>query len=220
MKKNLFRKVGVLAIAILTMTFSCTRENDGVIPDVKNEVTSTGSSNFARTGDLTKEDLINRLSTDENFIALGNEVTTFFDDMPQKENFRNNYDESQFVNGGAPYFLNLTGYTNEEVTYSLGNIQNLSLNLTNEYPQLEFDGKNQAFIEEVFAGAIAIIETDLANRNIAGCRACVKKWKPRMIAATIFGAVAGGILGGGTTYGVWAGTVIGFARLDGDYKIV
>lgn len=208
MKKNLFRKVSVLAIAILTLTFSCTRENDGVIPDLQNEMITTNSSNFARNANLSKEELIEQLSQDENFIQLGNAMEDFFFEMPQKENFLNNYDEQQFQSSGAQYFLNLSGYTDGQVSSRVVTIHNLLLNLTNDYPELQFNEENEDFVLEVLEGATAIIEA--SKPNLPGCRACVKKWKPRMVWSLGLGAIAGGYFGGGY-FGAWAGATLGFA---------
>ncbi|NRS91365.1 hypothetical protein [Frigoriflavimonas asaccharolytica] len=176
------------ALVVLTMVISCSREasNDLAINDFSE---NTSFSNSARISNLSKEDLILRLSKDENFIELGDAMEAFFVEMPTKQNFIDNYNDQQFQSQGAEYFLNLSGYTNEEVSSSVFTIQNLSLTLKNNYPELELNGENQEFVLEVFEGANTIIEA--SKPNLPGCRACVRKWKPRMQTGMWFATLTG-----------------------------
>lgn len=212
MKKSIFRKANLflLAAAILTVFFACSHdlETSTVTPQ---EQSLSKTSNLAGRA-KSSEELVDLLSRDQDFIGLGNDLINFISDIPNQDAFLANYNEEAFRSGGEAYFLNLTGYTNDQVGASLTRINEKLVNVLDKYPELRYDGKNGEFIENVVNEAYAKIDNQTAGRNLAACQACVKKWKPRMVISTIFGAVAGGALGGpAALYSGWAGAVIGFA---------
>lgn len=163
------------------------------------------------------------LSNDRDFIELGDGLVNFISDIPNQEAFLANYNEENFKNGGEEYFLDLTGYKNEDVISSLEIINENRTNILEKYPELRYNGSNGEFIENVISEAYAKIDerqqTSARKRNLAACQACVKKWKPRMVWGTILGGISGGALGGingggnpwGLIWGSWAGAVAGFA---------
>ena len=147
-----------------------------------------------------------RLSQDRNFIEAGNTLLSFYEDMPNRENFHANYTQNDFQNGGEEYFIDLSGYSNTDVVTKLTVMNDLFANLYDEYPQLIYNGQNQVFIESVVEKASAIVEAN-SSRTIPACQACVTKWKPRMYAAAFIGGVVGSI---GGWQSAWGGAVIGF----------
>jgi hypothetical protein len=212
MKKSIFKKANLflLAVTILTIFFACSHdlETNNVIPQ-ENSISKT--SNLAGRA-ASSEELVDLLSKDQDFKDLGNELINFISDIPNQDEFLANYNEEAFKTGRETYFLNLTGYTNDQVGASLTRINEKLVNVLQKYPELRYDGKNGEFIENVVNEAYERIDNQTTGRNLAACQACVKKWKPRMVISTIFGAVAGGILGGpAALYSGWAGAVIGFA---------
>ncbi|WP_426477018.1 hypothetical protein ACP3T3_17255 [Chryseobacterium sp. CBSDS_008] len=212
MRKDIFTKINlfVSAVALLTVFFACSGELESN-NDVPQEQFQKHTNVAGRA--VTSEELIDILSKDEDFIGLGNDLINFISDIPNQDQFLANYKDEDFEAGKEQYFLELTGYTNDQVGYALTNIDKKLTNVLEKYPELRYDGSNGEFIQYIVDEACAKIDNQTANRNLAACQACVKKWKPRMIASTIFGAVAGGILGGGagSLYSGWAGAVIGFA---------
>lgn len=205
--KKAFR---ILAIVSLSLFTSCSNNDNNV--DDNNVVSSKTIINNQSSvlGDLTEEELIKELSTDQNFIEYGSIIFSLFENMPNKDNFRTNFNQADFEQGKEAYFIQLTGYSNDEVSIALDKMNELLATLYNKYPQLKYNGQNQEFIERVIEKADFIVEENLAmaaKRNPA-CQACVNKWKPRMIAATVIGGVVGGATGG--FFGAWGGAVIGF----------
>jgi len=207
--------LGFTFVLSLFFTESCNRDND-LNSDVQNSALTKNVSKdglSAKNDNLTEDELVLKLSADQDFIDYGNSLLSFFNDMPTKANFRANFDPGKFGEGKESYFLQLSGYSSTQVEDRVIKLDNLLRTLTTRYPQLNYDGKNQAFIQSVIEKADAIVEANLAisgKRNPA-CQACVDKWKPRMITATVFGALAGGLFGGGHPYAIWAGAVGGFA---------
>ena len=206
-------------VALIGITFfGCNQdrvqENTVPISNIKIKENLNSENNSAsRYNNLTREQLIDSLSKDKDFIELGNNLVAMFENMPNRKNFHTNFNENDFKNGQETYFLNLTGYTNEQVANSVNTIdQNLS-NIFKKYPQIQFDGTNNQFIIDIVEEAFLTIDNNnsLSQKNLAACQACVKKWRPRMVWATILGAVAGGLGSGGHYYGIWAGAVGGFA---------
>ncbi|MCD9616039.1 MULTISPECIES: hypothetical protein [Chryseobacterium] len=212
MRKNVFTKINLFfsALAILIVFFACSGELDSnsTVPQEQFQKHSNVAGRAA-----TSEELIDLLSKDEDFIGLGNDLINFISDIPNQDQFLANYKDADFEAGGEQYFLKLTGYTNDQVGFALTNIDKKLTNVLEKYPELRYDGSNGEFIQYIVDEACAKLDNQTTNRNLAACQACVKKWKPRMIVSTIFGAVAGGILGGGagSLYSGWAGAVIGFA---------
>ncbi|KAA2222932.1 MULTISPECIES: hypothetical protein [Chryseobacterium] len=199
----------VLTIVSLSLFTSCSN-NDNNVDD--NLVSSKTISNnqAAKSDELTEDELVKQLSTDENFIEYGSIIFSLFENMPNKEGFRTNFNQANFESGKEAYFVELTGYSNDEVSESLDKMNDLLATLYDKYPQLKYNGENKEFIERVIGKADFIVEENLAlagKRNPA-CQACVTKWKPRMIAATVIGGVVGGASGG--FFGAWGGAVIGF----------
>ncbi|WP_027388551.1 hypothetical protein [Chryseobacterium gregarium] len=193
------------------LTNSCGSDNE--LLETHNESLSKSNSQngtSAKFTHLTEEELVKKLSTDQDFINYGNTIFSLFENMPHKDNFRINFNKSQFEEEKESYFLEVTGYSDNEVSTSLDKMNSLLAILYDRYPQLQYDGSNQEFIENVIEKADLIVEQNLAlaGKGSPACQACVKKWKPRMIAATVIGGVVGGASGG--FFGAWGGAVIGF----------
>ncbi len=208
MKK--FFSLSVLLTGLLLTVYSC---DDVSEPDlVQNEKHSNvlGSVSYAKYSNLTEEQLIDSLSNDADFIQVGDELVDFFVNIPNRESFLVNYNEEDFENGKEEYFLNLTGYANEQVVTTLTSIHQKLGNVLEKYPQLRYDGTNEEFINTIIDEAYAKAEeAGRINTYNSACDDCVKKWKPRMITATIVGGIIGGATGG--FIGAWGGAVLGFA---------
>lgn len=198
-------------IISLFLTNSCSRENE-LNENVSNGTVEKGISTnaSARFTNLSEEELAIKLSEDANFIESSNVLISFFEDMPNRENFQANYTQNNFQNGGEAYFIELSGYSNTDIVTKLNVLDKLFANLYDEYPQLKYDGKNQIFIESVVEKANAIVEANQANSGKIkpACQACITKWKPRIYAATLIGGIVGSL---GGWQGAWGGAVIGFA---------
>lgn len=215
MKKLFLTKFYLLLITVFLFVTACDQQNELKNPDVP--IGNAKNNHYsARTINLTKEQLIDELAKDKEFIDLGNSFVNFIGNIPNKQNFLKNYDEEDFKKGGENYFLNLTGYKNEDIDLSLAIMNDLLYNVYDKYPQLKYDGSNEMFINEVIEAACNKID-DLESAKTNPCQACVKKWKPRMITATILGGIVGGASGAfggggwGAVFGAWGGAVIGFA---------
>ncbi|WP_294241034.1 hypothetical protein [Chryseobacterium endophyticum] len=215
MKKLFLTKFYLLLITVFLFVTACDQQNELENPDVP--IGNAKNNHYsARTINLTKEQLIDELAKDKEFIDLGNSFVNFIGNIPNKQNFLKNYDEEDFKKGGENYFLNLTGYKNEDIDLSLAIMNDLLYNVYDKYPQLKYDGSNEMFINEVIEAACNKID-DLESAKTNPCQACIKKWKPRMITATILGGIVGGASGAfggggwGAVFGAWGGAVIGFA---------
>lgn len=79
------------------------------------------------------------LSNDRDFIELGDGLVNFISDIPNQEAFLANYNEENFKNGGKEYFLDLTGYKNEDVISSLEIINENRTNILEKYPELRYN---------------------------------------------------------------------------------
>jgi hypothetical protein len=214
MKKSLLLKIFLFLITTSLLIISCNQQ--GELEDYEVPTKSLNNASYSsKDANLTKEQLIDELAHDEDFINLGNNFVYFITNMPNRQSFLQNYSEEDFKNNGEKYFLNLTGYKNEDVDTSLAIINDLLYNLYEKYPQLKYNGSNEIFINEVIEAACNKID-DPESAKIGPCQACVKKWKPRMISATILGGVVGGAAGAfggggwGAVFGAWGGAVIGF----------
>lgn len=82
--------------------------------------------------------------------------------MPNKEGFRTNFNQANFESGKEAYFVELTGYSNDEVSESLDKMNDLLATLYDKYPQLKYNGENKEFIERVIGKADFIVEENLA----------------------------------------------------------
>lgn len=177
MRKNLF--LGLAFALSLLFVNSCSREDAGVQETI-----------------LTESELVSELSQDQDFIEYGNVLFSLFANMPNRDGFLTNFNQSDVEKGKeVDYFTKLTGYSNEEVSSAVNRMDDLLETLHNRYPQLKYNGGNQEFIERVVAKADFIVAQDRGLTGKSGCQACVDKWKPRMIAATLFGAAGGGLIG-------------------------
>ncbi len=175
---------------------------------------SSHNKSSARIGELTEEELVLALSNDSDFIKYGDGLMDLFEKMPSRDTFHSNYNESDFQEQGRTYFDNLSGYTDQELSEKVRELDDMLGIIYERYPQLKFDGSNEEFINRVIENA----SNEIAARGVSpACRACVKRWKPRMYAATILGAVVGGATGGlnGLLGGATTGFVsTGWALLD------
>jgi hypothetical protein len=208
------KKLFLATACILSVFFTNSCTNDSELNENSSQISEKSVSAkglVSKGGILTEDELVKELSTDQDFIDYGTVLLSFFEDMPARQNFRDNYNENDFSTGKENYFLQLSGYTNSDVVNKLNIMNALLSNLYNKYPQLKYDGKNQAFLQEVLEKADAIIESNLqaSGKRKPACQACVDKWKPRMYLATIVGGIIGGVTGG--WQGAWGGAVIGLA---------
>ncbi|MDR6515605.1 hypothetical protein [Chryseobacterium camelliae] len=203
------KKLSILTIASLSLFSSCSNSDTNVDDNIIQSRTISNSQS-AKFGDLTEDELVKELSTDQDFIQYGMTIFSLFENMPNKDYFRTNFNQADFEKEKEVYFTQLTGYSNNEVSVALDKMNDLLGALYNKYPQLRYNGENQEFIERVIEKADFIVEQNLASngKGDPACQACVKKWKPRMIAATVIGGVVGGASGG--FFGAWGGAVIGF----------
>jgi hypothetical protein len=200
--------LSILTIVSLSLFTSCSTDNN--IEDNRTSPATISNSQSAKFGQLTEDELVKALSTDQDFIEYGNVLFSLFDNMPNKDNFRTNFSQIDFEKGKEEYFTKITGYSNDEVSVTVNKMNDLLSALYNKYPQLRYNGENQKFIESVIEKADFIVEQNpaLSGKGNPACQACVTKWKPRMMAATVIGGVVGGASGG--FFGAWGGAVIGF----------
>lgn len=164
-----------------------------------------GSFAFGQIQTNPDAEIIEKLSKDSDFIALGEEYVNFFTNMPQKESFVNRYKDEEFKTLGETYFLNITGYQDLQVKTFVNKINDLYFRLYEKFPELKYNGNNEKYISEIITKAIAY----QVSSSRMTCDQCVKKWKPRMVQLTIVGGIVGFASGGG--FGAWGGAVLGFA---------
>lgn len=204
--KKLLLLVSIITFFNFTAT-SCSNDDSPLsYQDTSSESLSESNSIRKRT---SQKDLEQKLANDADFIEYGDVLTGFFEMMPNRKKFLENYDEARFIAEKESYFIELSGYTNQEVIETLAKLDYLMANIYQKYPELKYDGTNEAYINTVIENACNIIDAKrgAASRDLAACRACVKKWKPRMIQATILGGVVGSL---GGPLAAWGGAVIGF----------
>ncbi|GEN76412.1 hypothetical protein [Chryseobacterium hagamense] len=128
MKKSFLTKLYLLLITTSLFLTACNQQNELENPDVP--VGNAKNNHYSsRTVNLTKVQLIDELAKDKEFIDLGNSFVNFIGNMPDKQNFFKNYNEEDFKKGGESYFLNLTGYKNDDIDLSLAVINDLLYNI-------------------------------------------------------------------------------------------
>ena len=201
----------IFLLTLLLISISCNRDSYG-LNDIKDESISIGQKPNINIRELYSQD-INNLSTDEDFIALEFELNQFFEGMPNKDDFHQNYNEATFLSLGESYFLNLSGYSNDEVTNKVMVITELKNTLKNRYAALRTESPENILliIEEAWIKRHQNGPLDPNNDpNVAPnpCQQCAKTWRPRMIQATVAGGIVGGATGG--VFGGWGGAVLGF----------
>ncbi|WP_294293415.1 hypothetical protein [uncultured Chryseobacterium sp.] len=103
MKKLFLTKFYLLLITVFLFVTACDQQNELENPDVP--IGNAKNNHYsARTINLTKEQLIDELAKDKEFIDLGNSFVNFIGNIPNKQNFLKNYDEGDFKKGGENYF--------------------------------------------------------------------------------------------------------------------
>lgn len=173
-----------------------------------NETGKVSTVSSAKFSNLTEKELVAQLVLDDDFITYGKSLFDFYESMPTKAIFLKDFDVSAWEQEGIPYLAGLTGYTDSEIENRFYKIAGDLKALQDKYPQLVYDGKNEAFINNVIDEA-----SDQLNNSGAwaknGCAECRKIHRPRVFASAIIGGATGFLTGGimGGASGAFTGLI-------------